>query len=154
MNRILAVVAPTETDLSLLKEAGTVAAATDVKVVVFALALEGSEHASVDTMRQWEGFEDVGSDESTDTVHRFAEYLGSQILDPLGVEYLAVGDVVETTRPSDKVVDVAKNHGCDHIYVANRSTSPAGKALFGDTAQSVIMNFDGIVSVQTPKAVE
>lgn len=149
MERILAVVAPTETDAELLEEAGSVAAGVGVEVVVLALALEEDEYASVDAMRRWEGFEDAGTDTSADTAHRFADYLGHQILDPLGVEYLAVGDRVETTRPSAKVVDVAENHGCDHVYVANRSQSPAGKALFGDTAQSVILNFDGFVTVRT-----
>lgn len=149
MNRILAVVAPTETDVALLEEAGAVAASMDVEIVVLALLVEGDEYASVDAIRQWDGFDDFGGDKSVDTAHRFADYLGSRVLEPLGVEYLPIGDRVETTRPSSKVIDVAENHGCDHVYVANRRRSPAGKALFGDTAQSVILSFDGFVTVRT-----
>lgn len=149
MERILVVVGPTETDVELLEEAGIVAAGTGVEVVVFALALAGSEHASVDAMRQWEGFDDTGADDSADTTQRFADFLGSQVLEPLGIEYLAVGGRVESTRPSDKVIDVAETHECDHIYVTNRGRSPTGKALFGDTAQSIILNFDEFVTVRT-----
>ncbi|WP_049972270.1 universal stress protein [Haladaptatus cibarius] len=149
MNRILAVVKPTDTDVELLEEAGAVAAGTGVEVVVLALVSEGSEDASVDSIRQWDGFDATKTDETAETVNRFAEYLGSQILDPFGVEYLAVGERIETTRPSSKIIDVAENHDCDHVYVSNRGRSPTGKALFGDTTQSVILNFDGFVTVRT-----
>jgi nucleotide-binding universal stress UspA family protein len=146
MDGILAVVAPTEADVELLEEAGAVAAATGVDVVVLALAIEESDHASVDAMRAWEGFEDS----TEDTPHDFAEHLGDVTLAPRGVTYTAVGERVEATRPSEKIIDVAMNHDCDHVYVLNRSRSPAGKALFGDTTQSVILNFDGFVTVRTP----
>ena len=149
MNRILAVVAPTEADVALLEEAGTVAAATDVGVVVLALDVEGSENASVDAMRRWEGFDDVDTDESANTAHRFADHFGGEILEPMGVTYLAIGDRVENTRPSAKVIDVAENHACDHVYITNRRRSPAGKALFGNTPQSIILSFDGYVTVRT-----
>ena len=149
MNRILAVVAPTEADAALLKEAGTVAAGTGVEVVVLALDVEGSENASVDAMRQWEGFDDVGNDESVDTAHRFADHFGDEILGPMGVSHLAIGDRVENTRPSAKVIDVAENHACDHVFITNRRRSPAGKALFGNTPQSIILSFDGFVTVRT-----
>ncbi|WP_227379304.1 universal stress protein [Haladaptatus halobius] len=149
MKRILAVIKPTETDLELLEEAGTIAAAVGIEVVVLALDFDGSENVSADAMQQWEGFADANSDETAETVHRFAEYLGNRVLDPLGVEYLPIGERIETTRPSSKIIDVAKNHGCDHIYVTNRRRSPTGKALFGETAQSVILNFDGFVMVRT-----
>ena len=149
MDRVLAVVSAAETDVELLEEAGTVAAGLGVEVVVLALAAEGDDHASVEAMRQWNGFNDAGTDGDVDTVHRFARHLGEQVLEPLGVEYLAVGDEVTTTRPSEKVIGVAENHGCDHVYVANRRRSPAGKALFGDTTQSIILNFDGFVTVRT-----
>ncbi len=149
MEGILVVVAPTEADVELLEEAGTVAAAAGVDVVVLALAQEDTEYASGEAMRQWEGFEHSQTGDSTETPRHFADHLGDVVLTPRGVTYTAVGDRVETMRPSDKVIDVAKNHDCDHVYVLNRSRSPAGKALFGDTTQSIILNFDGFVTVRT-----
>lgn len=148
MKRILAVITPTEAAVELLEEAGTIAAAMDVELVVLALALEGSDHSSRDAMRDWKTFEDTGSDEA-DTAHQFAKHFGAQVLDQVNVDYLPVGDDVDDTRPSGKIIDVAENHGCDHIFVTNRSRSPAGKALFGDTTQSVILNFDGFVTVRS-----
>ena len=149
VDRILAVVAPTDADVELLEEAGTVAAATGVDVVVLALALDGDDYTSVEAMRRWEEFEETGHDEPVETAHRFADHLGRRVLDPLPVEYLPVGGQVESSRPSDKVIAVAESHGCDHVFITNRSHSPAGKALFGDTTQSVILNFDGYVTVRT-----
>lgn len=147
MNRILTVVNPSETDVELLEEAGTIAAAVGVEVVVLTLVSKGDDQ-SLDAMLQWEGFDDVSSTERSQTVYKFAEYLGEQILDPLGVGYLPIGERIESTQPSSKIIDVAENHGCDHIFVVNQRRSPTGKALFGDTAQSVILNFDGFVTVR------
>lgn len=149
MHRILTVVAPSEADVELLTEAGSVASAMDVDVVVLALDLAGDEYMSVDAMRQWEGFSDEGSGKAENTAQRFADYLGDSVLRPLGVEYLPIGDRVESSRPSEKVITVAENHGCDHVYITNRGESPAGKALFGNATQSIILNFSGFVTVRT-----
>jgi len=35
------------------------------------------------------------------------------------------------------------------VFVRGRRRSPTGKAVFGDTAQAVILNFDGFVTVAT-----
>jgi nucleotide-binding universal stress UspA family protein len=47
------------------------------------------------------------------------------------------------------VVSYAIDNGCDHIFIAGEKRSPTGKALFGDTTQSIILNFDGSVTVRT-----
>ncbi|WP_266076180.1 universal stress protein [Haladaptatus caseinilyticus] len=49
-------------------------------------------------------------------------------------------DVVETSgSPADTILDVAEEHDVDCICVGGRKRSPAGKALFGSVAQSVIL---------------
>ncbi len=50
--------------------------------------------------------------------------------------------------PGD-VLDIATEEECDHIFVSGKQRSPAGKAIFGDVAQSIILEFDGPVTVIT-----
>ncbi|GAD52510.1 uspA domain-containing protein [Halarchaeum acidiphilum MH1-52-1] len=50
----------------------------------------------------------------------------------------------------DSLLALADKEGCDHIFVAGRKRSPTGKVVFGDIAQSVILGFDGPVTVTTP----
>ena len=149
MKRILAVVRSPEVDLELLEEAGAMGAAAGVEVVVVVLINEDEPEESIEEFQNWDGFDDVRMSYPADTAIRFAEHLGKEVLAPLGTDYLTVGERVESTQPSEKVIDIARNHDCDHIYIGNGGRSPARKALFGNTAQSVILNFEGFVTVQT-----
>jgi len=47
----------------------------------------------------------------------------------------AVGD-----QPGDLVVELAENAGADLVVVGGRKRSPTGKAVFGSTAQEVLLN--------------
>jgi nucleotide-binding universal stress UspA family protein len=49
---------------------------------------------------------------------------------------------------SETVLQVARRNDCDHIFLSGGKRSPAGKALFGDFAQSVLLGFDGCVTVR------
>lgn len=54
-----------------------------------------------------------------------------------------------TDDPGSALLDVAAERNCDHVFVLGASRSPAGKALFGDVAQQVALNFDGHVTLAT-----
>lgn len=59
-----------------------------------------------------------------------------EVLEDAGIET----DVVETSgNPADTILDVAEERDVDCICVGGRKRSPAGKALFGSVAQSVIL---------------
>jgi nucleotide-binding universal stress UspA family protein len=45
------------------------------------------------------------------------------------------------------VLAEARHRGCDHVFVTGRKRSPAGKAIFGDVAQRIVLEFDGAVTV-------
>lgn len=49
----------------------------------------------------------------------------------------------------DDILRVANEHDCAHVFITGRKRSPTGKVLFGDIAQSVILNFDGPITVTT-----
>lgn len=62
------------------------------------------------------------------------------------IEYSVIGLVGEI---SEDILRIAENHDCDHIFITGKERSPTGKVLFGDIAQSIILKFDGPVTVTT-----
>jgi nucleotide-binding universal stress UspA family protein len=50
-------------------------------------------------------------------------------------------------HPADSIVDYAEDHAVRYIVTAGRKRSPAGKALFGSVAHSIIMNAQSPVVV-------
>lgn len=44
--------------------------------------------------------------------------------------------------PAESILETARNEDADAIAIGGRSRSPAGKALFGSVAQTVILNAD------------
>lgn len=65
-------------------------------------------------------------------------------LDDAGVETTVVG---ESGDPTDAILRVAAERDVDAIHIGGRTRSPAGKALFGSVAQSVILGADRPVSI-------
>lgn len=49
----------------------------------------------------------------------------------------------------DDVLQFADERNCEQIFVTGKKRSPSGKVLFGDVAQSLVLNFDGPVTVTT-----
>lgn len=76
---------------------------------------------------------------------QFVRDVAREVLDD-DIDYEAVGDVGDRV---DAILNQAERRGCDHIFIAGRQRSPTGKALFGDVAQSVILDFDGAVTIVT-----
>lgn len=48
----------------------------------------------------------------------------------------------------DAILSAADRLNCDHIFLVGRKRSPTGKAIFGDVAQRVLLNFDGLVTTR------
>ncbi|WP_049971144.1 universal stress protein [Haladaptatus cibarius] len=67
-----------------------------------------------------------------------------ETLEAAGVET----HIVEASgNPADVILDIAAEQDVDCVCVGGRRRSPAGKALFGSVAQSVILNADRPVLV-------
>ncbi len=65
----------------------------------------------------------------------FAEDLAGELLDD-AVEYevrSAIGD------PAERVLQAIDSNDCDHLFITGRQRSPTGKAVFGDSAQNVLL---------------
>ncbi|POG54079.1 universal stress protein [Haloferax marisrubri] len=65
------------------------------------------------------------------------------------VSYDIVPRIASEKERAETVIEVAEEEGADHVFILGRNRSPTGKALFGDLAQYVILNFDGYVTLHT-----
>lgn len=143
MERALAVARDTATGRRLLREAGELTAGVDAELLVLAVVDEDDHRQTVQR-----GFGtrtgDVPSidDLVASTEDSLSDLAAEELPDGLDYDLLArVGSL------PDAVLDVADERDCDHVFVVGERRSPAGKALFGDVAQSVILEFDGPVTV-------
>lgn len=59
-----------------------------------------------------------------------------------GVDYTAHGRVAHGDSIGSAVVDLSEEVAADLILVGGRRRTPTGKALFGSTAQEVLLNAD------------
>lgn len=151
MEQPLVVTDPSEKVVDVVREAGELAAATDVPLIVL----------TVVTMEEYENDAEIlgtiadieGSSYNLAPAEYAEEVAGTavaDILSDLDLETETVGRYVEGDGDrADAILDVAAENDCDYVFLLGRRRSPTGKAIFGDTAQSVILDFDGYVVTST-----
>lgn len=83
-------------------------------------------------------------DEAIAHAKEIAEEFAVEAVGDRDVSYRSVG-IVDTMPRS--IVEFARDEGIDQIFISGERRSPTGKAIFGDQAQHVILNFDGFVTV-------
>lgn len=147
MDRALAVVDAEESTKALVREAGELAAAVGAELVLLHVTTNEEYEDRRQTM------EDIpdnrvrySAKQALEGARQFADDIGHEVLDGVDVEYEAVGAVGDE---QNQILKKAEEHDCDHLFIAGEKRSPAGKAIFGDLTQSVILNFDGPVTVVT-----
>jgi nucleotide-binding universal stress UspA family protein len=145
MNRALVVVTPGRNGRRIVREAGAYAAGTDTELVLLTVVPE-SEFES--TRR---AVADIGSSDAVYTLEQAEESAAREAAD-VAADVLADHDVSVTPvgtigREADAILDVAAQEEVDHVFLTGRRRSPAGKALFGDVAQTVLLRFGGPVTL-------
>ena len=148
MERALVVVYQIEGMEWLVAEAGRLAAGVGADLIALHVRSES------DYEEDRRAVEDVMAEESSsydlDQAIEGAEQVAADVvkgaLADVDVEYEAVGAIGER---AERILGEAESRGCDHIFIPGRRRSPTGKALFGDTAQHVILNFAGPVTIVT-----
>ncbi|GGC65875.1 universal stress protein [Haloferax sulfurifontis] len=153
MQSSLVVVDSADSNERLLAEAGQIAAGTDTPLVLLTRVTEDELVENAETLQAMSDAANTSleSNSAREVANRFASQAADEAFESLDgtVEYDAVSVVAEESEFADEVIRVADERGCDHVYVAGRQRSPTGKALFGDTAQRVVLNFDGPVTILT-----
>lgn len=145
------VVLPEGEQIDLLENAGELAAGVDATLFVLSLIDEDEVERNIETLDTISEIEDIsyGIDAASTEPARNAARDAAKAAFDEGVDYEAIGVVVESDKRANTIIDVAEDCDCDHVFIAGRQRSPTGKAIFGDVAQSVILNFDGYVTVMT-----
>jgi len=149
MERALVVVDDTEASKELLRKAGDIAEGVGAKLYLLS-TLDPDEfdetRETLDAIGQVENTSYTDSD-ALQTVHASLEDTVKEVFDGPGFEYETVGAVASESDRASTVIDAAEKYDCEHIFLTGRKRSPTGKALFGDTVQSVLLDFDGEVTV-------
>jgi nucleotide-binding universal stress UspA family protein len=147
MERALAVVDADESTKALVREAGKLAAAVGAELVLLHVTSSDEYEEMRQTMESIPN-NPVGysAQKAREGAEDFAADIGREGLSDIDVSYEAVGRVGDE---QSEILETAEAYDCDHLFIAGEKRSPTGKALFGDLTQSVILNFDGPVTVVT-----
>ncbi|WP_435181607.1 universal stress protein [Halorussus sp. AFM4] len=147
MDRALAVVDADASTKRLVREAGELAAAVGAELVLLHVT---TDEEYEDKRKAMESVPDrsvvYSAPEAREGAEQFAADVGREALDGVDVSWEAVGAVGDE---QEQILRTAEGRDCDHLFIAGENRSPAGKALFGDLTQSIILNFDGPVTVVT-----
>lgn len=147
MKRALVVVEATEASKRLIREAGELAKGVDAELILMHITTEEEYRRTKGELESIAEIDTTYSlDKAEEGARQFVNDIAQEALEDMDVEYETLGVI---GKKDQTVVDEANKRNCDHIFMAGKKRSPTGKALFGDEAQSVILNFDGPVTVIT-----
>lgn len=134
----------------LLHEAGEHAVGANADLVVLRLLTGPEYEADTEVLDSIGEIENVNYDSRAvlDAAVASLEETVHEVL-PAEIAIDTIAKAAEEENIASAVVETARNHHCDHVYLLGRQRSPTGKALFGDIAQRVVLNFDGYVTLKT-----
>ena len=147
MNRALVVVEDTDAHRALLREAGELAAGTGADLVLLSLEARDEVDESTEQFARTEGVSVVEMIIG-DARESIAAVAGEALSD-LDVAYETMAAVTEPDERADEIIATAGRTDCDHVFLVGQERSPTGKAIFGDVAQAVVLNFGGSVTTLT-----
>ncbi|WP_049899447.1 universal stress protein [Halococcus agarilyticus] len=148
MERGLVVAERTDAHRDLLREAGEHASGADAELVLLRVMTEAEYEADAETLASIGSVENVSYDSRAvlDAAANDLREMGREVL-PTGIDVETVARATDEDDIDTAVLDTAADRDCDHVFVLGRRRSPAGKALFGDVAQRIVLDFDGYVTL-------
>lgn len=149
MKRGIVTVEETEQHRQLLREAGEWASGSNAELVLLALVPESKFEEDIETLDTISEVENVQYGESTvvEAARTEVQEIAREVLSDLDVSVTSVTAVVDEDDQAGTLVSLGAKHDCNHAFIVGQRRSPTGKALFGDDAQRVLLNFDGYVTV-------
>jgi len=133
----------------LLREAGELAAGVDATLTVVSLMTPDEFREAREALDVVAQEEHTSYDDSVviDAAKRQARETGEELFEDVDVEWTVVGARIgDGESEADRILEVADQNDVDHVFITGEKRSPTGKAVFGDRAQSLILNFDGPVT--------
>ncbi len=147
MQRGLVVIDDTDAHRHLLAEAGSFARNGDAELVVLAWTTPKAVEESNDAIEWVEEIERTTFEDTdaTTMTRAFARDFSDDVLGDSDIDIEVV--ITDEDERDDAILSAADRRGCDHVFLVGRKRSPTGKAIFGNVAQRVLLNFDGPVTV-------
>lgn len=145
---IVAAISDAGHDAAVVREGRTLAErlGTDLYVVI---VMEASDFVDLERT----SIERTGSGIDRDDLEAMAETVAADIAaDAIDddFEYQVAAFVGE---PVEELTAFAESHDVEYLVIGGRKRSPIGKLVFGSTAQSILLNYDGpIVSVKVARS--
>lgn len=151
MERALVVTDGSESEMEFVREAGELAAGVGASLVVCSVVDQNDIDEFDETIKAIERSErtSYGTNVQKELTRKRSRDVADEALGNIGVEYETTGIVADADDRAAKIVKLAKELDCDHVFITGRHRSPTGKAVFGDTAQQVILNFPHQVTIST-----
>lgn len=147
MERALVVIDGEESTKQLVREAGEIATGIGAELVLLHVTTEDEFADREEALAGFAEFEaGYGVSQAQEGAEQFAESIGNEVFEGADVEFEAVGRIGDDV---EEVLNVARDRGVDHLFVRGQQRSPTGKALFGDRAQQLALDFDGPVTLLT-----
>ncbi|WP_224337725.1 universal stress protein [Haloprofundus halobius] len=147
MQRALAVVDSDEQSREMVREAGELAAGVDADIIVLHVTTKEEFVDNQDRLAEISSeMSSYGVETAQEGARQYAANVANELLGDVDVSTTAVGELGDRR---DEILDAARTHDCDYVFVTGAKRSPTGKALFGDDTQSIILNFEGSVVVRT-----
>lgn len=151
MDRPLVVTDPSDRAPELIREAGELAAANDAPLRVLTVVSTEEFRNDAEVIGT---IADAEGESYNMTAKEYAESVANSaitdLLSDLDIETEAIGRAVDDDDDrAETILRVARNNECDYVFLIGQRRRPTGKAVFGDTAQRVILNFDEYVVTLT-----
>ncbi len=149
MKRVAVVIDGSADDRGLLEEAAACVTGTTADMLVLGIVTESAYENDQEVIEAIESAEnaDFSSETPEEYAQRATQSLVGDVLTDADFEYTIEGYVTDDDDHAETILDATEAHNCDHVFLHGKRRSPAGKAIFGDTAQQVILTFDGYVTV-------
>lgn len=147
MDRPLVVTDSSDSVVDIIEEAGKLAELSGAPLTVLTVVTEDEYQNDAEVLGAIADVEGSSYNvEPAEYAQEVAETAINDLLADHDVEAEAVGRYVEDDGDrANAILEVAEGQNCDYVFLLGRRRSPTGKAIFGDTAQAVILNFDGYV---------
>ncbi|NLV09506.1 universal stress protein [Halomicrobium sp. HM KBTZ05] len=149
MDDALVVLDTDERGRELLTEAAQLAGGADARLHVLSLLTHEAFEEKRDSLDAVAEEEHTSYDDSVimDDVHQEAAAVVEEVVGDYDVEWdVLAGRIGQAETEADRILEAAADNDIDHVFLTGDQRSPTGKAVFGDRAQAVIINFDGPVT--------
>lgn len=127
--------------------ANDLASAYDDNLFIIHVITTENYEAHRDSLQDSPEFNDFSLDQEADSAAEYARRVAKQMIEETGVDIEPrgrVGDIADETLPE------ATSIAPQYLVIGGKRRTPTGKALFGSSAQKILLNADcPVVTVMT-----